>query len=771
MGRAAGDFDVLATHPPEQKLGSVSQGEIEAALQRILASDPFVRSERLTRFLSYIVHKTLAGESSELKEYHLGMAVCGRKAGYDPRTDPVVRVEARRLRAALDLYYANEGRECQVQILLPRGGYIPHFEPRTIQGLAAPTEVEGSTAASHRQKRWIVVAALSAAIVVCVAGVLVGRHQFNGRVVGSDGTIVVAEFTNSTGEPIFDHALRQGLVAQLEQSPYLSLLPDTQVAQTMALMDKPVDSPFTVNVAREVCQRNGKSVVVDGSIAPLGNQYVLELNAIDCHTGAILAAEQMQADGKEQVLAALAKEASDLRKKLGESLASVQKYDAPPESVTTPSLEALQAYSLGFQVHVVKLDENGAAQLFQRAIAIDPNFAMAYARLAVCEINLGEVGAAAENLRKAYDLRSRVSEHEGLFILSLYHEFVTGDLDQARKTYELRAQIFPRDDIPIGNAGNVYFLLGQYDKALEATQEALKRNPGSRIWNGNLVNAYIALNRIPEAKAAAARATEQHLESPWLHICLYLIAYEENNPQAMAQESEKIHQEGEFEDILLYYQAQAKASEGKLQESRVLSQRAVDQALHEGQRDTAALYFAQAALNEAWAGNREQAMQLATKGLRLSASRESGAVAGIALAISGYGQEARHIADDLEQRFPNSTIVRNDYVPVIRAASALHANKNVEQPENIVEMLAPATQIELGSHTVERVGYLTCYPIYFRGEAYLAEHNATKAASEFQRILDHPQLTLTDPVRMAAAQGLAHANELSKNLARTAVLK
>jgi tetratricopeptide (TPR) repeat protein len=188
----------------------------------------------------------------------------------------------------------------------------------------------------------------------------------------------------------------------------------------------------------------------------------------------------------------MAKSAAKLRRKLGESLTSVEKYDAPPENVTTPSLEALQAYSLGFEVHVVRLDEAAAAELFQRAIALDPKFAMAYARLAVCDINLGELGQAADNLRKAYELRNRVSEHEGLFILSLYHEFVTGDLEEARKTYELRSQIYAHDDIPIGNAGNVYFLLGQYDKALEATQEALRRNPGSRIWNGNLVSSYLA---------------------------------------------------------------------------------------------------------------------------------------------------------------------------------------------------------------------------------------------------------------------------------------
>jgi tetratricopeptide (TPR) repeat protein len=738
-----------------------SSDDVKEALRRILASEPFLRSERLTHFLTYIVEKSQQGQSSDLKEYSIGVEVCGRKASYDTRTDPVVRVEARRLRSALDLYYANGENEDAVQIAIPKGGYIPYFSSRKAAEPPTPeTEISAPTPVSSRIGRWRWLLASVAALLLA-GGIYFFWNQLNRLYAANTSTLVLADFTNTTGEVIFDNALRQGLAAQLEQSPYLSLLSDAQVAQTLALMGKEKDTRLTLDLAREVCERTGKAVVIDGSIAALGSQYVVGLRAINCHTGEILDTEQTQANGKEHVLDAMAKSAAKLRRKLGESLASVQKYDAPPENVTTPSLEALQAYSLGFEVHVVKLDEAAAAGLFQRAIALDPKFAMAYARLAVCDINLGELGQAAENLRKAYGLRDHVSEHEELFILSLYHEFVTGDLDAARKTYELRSRIYAHDDIPVGNSGNVYFLLGQYDKALEATQEALRRNPGSRIWNGNLVSSYLALGRFPEAKAAAESARARQLDSPWLHICLYLIAYEQTDSQGMVQEAAQLKTASEFEDIMLYYQAQAAAREGRLNESRSLSDRAVQMTLLAKQPDSASLYMAQAAMNDAWAGNRNEARLEAQKALQLSSGREGEAVAAVALAVAGDSAEALRLANDLANRFPDNTMMRDQYLPTIRAAAALHSGAPVNNPEAILNELASAAPTEFGSHAMDRVAFLTCYSIYFRGEAYLANHQGAQAAAEFQKILDHPQLTLADPVSAMAMLGLARASELS----------
>ena len=581
-------------------------------------------------------------------------------------------------------------------------------------------------------------------------------------------TLVLADFTNTTGDVIFDHALRQGLAAQLGQSPYLSLLSDAEVAQTLALMGREKDARLTPDLAREVCERTGKSVVIDGSIIVLGNQYVLGLRASNCHTGEVLDTEQAQADSKEHVLDAMAKSAATLRRRMGESLASVQKYDAPPEEVTTASLEALQAYSLGFRVHVVKLDEAGAAELFRRAIALDPKFAMAYARLAVCNINMGEEAQAAENLRSAYGLRDHVSEHEGLFILSLYHEFVTGNLDEARKTYELRSQIYSHDDIPIGNSGNVYFLLGQYDQALDVTQEALRRNPGSRIWNGNLISALMAMQKFPEAKAAATSAQARQLDSPWLHLYLYLIAYQQADEAEMTRQAAQLKGVPGFQGILLDYRAQAAAREGRLNEARSISAQAVEFALTDKEPDSAALYLAQAAMNDAWAGNRAQARQQARKALQISSGREGEAVAAVALAVAGDSAEALRLASDLARRFPENTMVHDQYVPTIRAAAALHSGAPVSNPGAILDELAPALPNEFGSHAMDRVAFLTCYSIYFRGEAYLAGGQGAPAVAEFQKILAHPQLTLTDPVSAMATLGLARAYELSGDRAKSA---
>ncbi len=760
--------------PKSENLESLSRSlpsdEVQEALRRILASDPFLRSERLTHFLRYIVEKTLQGQSGDLKEYHIGVEVCGRKESYDTRTDPVVRVEARRLRSALDLYYAHEGKEEAARISLPKGGYVPCFSS---QEAASPPPAEISPAQisppepiANRNRGWRWQLAAFATLLVA-GGLYFFWSEVYNRPAANSSTLVLADFTNTTGDVIFDHALRQGLAAQLEQTPYLSLLSDAEVAQTLALMGKDKDTRLTGDLAREVCERTGKAVVIDGSIASLGNEYVLGLRAINCHTGEILDTEQAQADSKEHVLDAMAKIATKLRHHLGESLASLQEYDAPPENVTTASLEALQAYSLGFQVHVVKLDEAGAAELFRRAIALDPKFAMAYARLAVCNLNMGELGQAADNLRSAYDLRKQVSQHEQLFILSLYHEYVTGNLDEARKTYELRSQIYAYDDIPIGNAGNVYFQLGLFDRALEATQEALRRNPGSRIWNGNLVSSYLALGKLPEAKAAAESARDRKLDSPWLHICLYLIAYEQKDPQEMVQQAAQLKGALDLKDILLDYQAQAAAREGRLNEARAISAQAAAMALEAKQPDSASLYLAQAALNDAWAGNRSLARQQAQKALQLSSGREGEAIAGVAFALAGDSAEALRVANDLAKRFSENTMVRDQYVPMIRAAAALHSGAPISNAGAILNELTPALPGEFGSHAMERVAYLTCYSIYFRGETYLVAGHGEQAATEFQKILDHPQLTLTDPVSAMAILGLARAYELSGDHAKS----
>jgi eukaryotic-like serine/threonine-protein kinase len=738
--------------------------EVREQLHRILVSDPFQRSERLTSFLTFIVEETLEGRQSELKEYRVGIMVCGRRESYDTRTDPVVRVEARRLRSAIEMYYAQEGCNDPILISLPKGGYVPSFSLRQVIAEPSPLPepvVIREPVPPRRKTSAAVVLIVVAVVLAAMAGTYILWHMWHSRHSASANTIVLAEFTNTTGDAVFDDALRQGLSAQLEQSPYLNILSDARIVQTLSLMGKPANSRLTPEVAREVCERTGEQAVIEGSISKLGSQYVIGIKAVNCQTGDSLAEVQASAAAKEQVLEAMAKGATKLRHKLGESLASVKKYDAPPENVTTPSLEALQSYSMGFQVHVVSLDEARAAELFQRAVTLDPNFAMAYARLAVCYGNLGELGKAIESMRKAYDLREHVNEHEKLFILSLYHQYVTGNLEEARKTYEVRAQIYPYDDIPIGNVGNVYFALGQYDKAVADTQEAMRRNSGSRIWSGNLVGSYIALGQLKEAKAAAESARSRQLDSSWLHLCLYLTAFLQKDAQGMQQEASQLKNAAGFDDELLYYQAQAAARTGRLNESRGRSLLAVELAQQAGQPDSAAVYMAAAALNDAWAGNTAAAQNEAEKALEISSSRDGEAIAAVALAMTGNKDKALHLADDLSRRFPEDTLVRCHFVPAIRSAAVLYSSAADKDPGKALDELAAAAPYEMGSQAIIRVAFLTCYPVYLRGQAYLELKQGPQAAAEFQKILDHPQLTLTDPVGAMARLGLARAYALS----------
>lgn len=740
----------------------IPEEEVRGQLRRILGSTLFLRSERLSRFLSFVVEETLQGRQSELKEYQVGVQVCGRNKSYDPRTDPVVRVEARRLRSTLDTYYVEDGLEDAVLISLPKGGYVPCFAPRP---QTASAERDIPPPRPHR--KWALAVAGTAVVALTASGTGLFWYRHNRPRLLETDTVVLADYVNTTGDPVFDGALRHGLAAQLEQSPYLNLLSEAQAAQTLALMGQSKQARLTPELAHQVCERTGGTATIEGSISTLGRQYVLGLKAVNCHTGDLLAEEQTLAGNKEQVLTAMASGAAKLRRKLGESLASVQKNDAPPESVTTPSLEALQAYSLGFNVHVVSLDEAQAAALFQRAVVLDPHFAMAYARLAVCYANLGESNRTIEAMRKAYELRDRVSEHEKLFILSLYHQFVTGDLEEARRTYELRAQLYPHDDIPIGNLGNVYFSLGRYDQALAATREALRRNPGSRIWNGNLVSIYVALQQLTQAKSAADDARARQLDSPWLHLWLYLTAYQQGDASGMEREASQLKDVPSYGNTLLYYRAQAAARAGRMEESRSLSQQAAELAQHEGQPDSAALYTAEAALNEAWAGNAAPARRLAAKALQISHGRDEEVVAAVALALAGDPAQAQRLAGDLARRFPEDTIVRFHSLPTIHAALALRGNAATAVSGKVLETLAAARPYEFGSQAMSRVAFLTAYPVYFRGEAYLAAHQGGLAAKEFQKLLDRPQLTLTDPVGAMATLGLARAFALSGDKAKS----
>ncbi|MGC2450287.1 MAG: hypothetical protein WA477_21740, partial [Candidatus Sulfotelmatobacter sp.] len=435
--------------------------------------------------------------------------------------------------------------------------------------------------------------------ILLVAGVIASVFYFRSRSgarLTEKDTVVLAEFTNTTGDPVFDGTLRQGLSAQLEQSPFLNLLSDQRIAQTLTLMAQPKDARLTRELAREVCERTASAAAIEGSISSLGSQYVVGLKAVNCRSGDVLANEQATAGGKEQVLKALGEAATKIREKLGESLTSLQKYDAPAESVTTPSLEALQAYSLGYQAMVVKNDAATAVSLFQRAVSLDPNFAMAYARLGTSYGNLGgQAARAAENIRKAYELRERVSEREKFYIASHYEHYVTGNLEAARKTYELSAQTYPRDEGPTTNLGAIYGQLGAYDKALAAALESFKLNPGSGLSYANLVSDYLNVNRLDEARATALEAQAHNLDNPQIHFALYGIDFLQQDAAGMEREVAGLMGKPGFEDVMLGNESDTAAYSGQFAKARELTRRASDSAQHADEKETAAGYEAEAA--------------------------------------------------------------------------------------------------------------------------------------------------------------------------------
>jgi eukaryotic-like serine/threonine-protein kinase len=610
-----------------------------------------------------------------------------------------------------------------------------------------------------RRQLWpmVTVAAVLLAL-LAAGGVFYFRHS--PKLTEKD-TIVLADFTNTTGDTVFDSTLRQGLSAQLEQSPFLNLLSDERIAQTLALMAQPKDARLTRELAREVCQRTASAARIEGSISSLGSQYVVGLKAVNCRTGDVIANEQAPASGKEQVLKALGEAATKMREKLGESLASVQKYDAPPERVTTPSLEAMQAYSLGNQAWVIKGDDSSAISLFQRAVNLDPNFAMAYARLATAYSNQGQTGRVAENMRKAYELREqRVSEREKFYIASHYEDYVTGNLEAARKTYELWAQTYPRDDIPPNNLGQIYSELGDHDKALAAAQEAMKLVPGSGVNHTNLLSSYVQVNRLDEARAAAKEAQAHNLDNPSIHLNLYLIDFLQHDAAGMEREAAGLMGKPGFEDSMLGAESDTAAYSGQFAKARELTRRASESAQRADEKETAAAYEAEGAAREALVGNISQAKQQGQTALTLSPGRDVEAVSAVALGLAGEAAQATRLADDLAKRFPEDTIVRLEYLPMIHASVALQGRSAAKA----IEALAPAAPYELGS-PAQAIAF-ALYPVYLRGEAYLAAHQGNAAAAEFQKILDHAGVVQNEPIGALAHLGIGRAYALSRDAAK-----
>ncbi len=618
-------------------------------------------------------------------------------------------------------------------------------------------KLPASPAPRKRLLLWI--AGAAALIVIAAAGAAYFFLHRRAPKLTEKDTIVLADFTNTTGDPVFDGALRQGLSSQLEQSPFLSLISDERIAQTLALMSQPKDARLTRELTREVCQRTASAATIEGSISSLGSQYVLGLNAINCHTGDLLAQEQATANGKEQVLKGLGDAATKLRGKLGESLASVQKYDAPLPDVTTPSLEALQALSLGGRATGAS-DYAAAISFSQRAVNLDPNFAMAYVVLGLNYSNLGELGRAAESTRKAYELRGRTSQREKLYISAFYQDSVTGNLEADRSAFELMAQTYPREDVSQVFLSVIYGQLGAYGKQLRAAQEAVRLNPGSANNYGNLVGAYLALSRPDETKATAQEAHTHNLDGPSLRQVLYLVDFLEHDAAGMDREAAGLMGKSGYEDEMLYSKSDTAAYAGEFGKARELTRRAVDSAQRADEKEVAAGYKAEAAVREALVGNVALAKQQAQAALALANGRDPEGISAIALGLAGDSTQGARLAGDLAKRFPEDTIAQSQYLPMIHCVIAVRSGDTGKA----VEALAAAEPYELGQGTNVLRFYL--YPVYLRGEAYLAAKQGSAAAVEFQKILDHPGVVVNGPIGALAHLGLGRAYALTDENAK-----
>jgi DNA-binding winged helix-turn-helix (wHTH) protein/tetratricopeptide (TPR) repeat protein len=623
----------------------------------------------------------------------------------------------------------------------------------------APEPVETQPAlppSAHAKPKWWkwLLPAGAAAAIAALGLLLLPRHHQTIPLTETD-TVVLADFANSTGDPAFDGTLRQGLAIQLEQSPFLSLISEDRIKQEMAMMGRPGDARLTGEIAREVCQRTGSTAVIDGSIASLGSQYVLGLKAVNCHTGDSLAEEQATVESKERVLKALSDAAAKLRAKLGETLSTVQKFDTPLEQATTPSFEALRAYSLG-EMAKAGDDPAAAVPFFERAIRLDSNFAMAYAKLGTSYRSLIESSLGTENLQKAYDLRDRVSDQEKFYIESYYFEVVTGDLEKARQVDELWAQIYSRDWTPRIGLWVIYTDLGQYDKALGVVRESIRLHPNANGYC-NLVLSYLILNRLQEARSAAEEAQAKQLDSPALHFILYRLAFLQNDAAGMAREVAWVAGKPRVEDNLLAREAETAAYSGQLEKARELSRRAVASAVRAEENEVAAMYEDSAALREALFGNAVEGRQRAAAALVVSNGLNAQQGAALALAVAGDAKRAQVLADDLATRFPANTLVRFNFIPTIAAQVELIRN----DPLKAVETLEAAAPYELGSPF--GVGL---YPVYVRGQAYLAAHRGIEASAEFEKIIEHRGVVVNRPTGALAHLGLARAYAMQGETAK-----
>ena len=616
---------------------------------------------------------------------------------------------------------------------------------------------EQSKGAEHREGLKTLPYRSVAAALIILALAIGGYFYFHRTpTLTEKDTIVLADFANTTGDNVFDDSLRQALAAQLNQSPFLNILSDGKVRATLQLMGRPTDEHLTQAISQEICQRAGGKAVLAGSISQVGGRYNLILNAVNCLTGDTFATAQAGASSKDGVLDTLGKVGSEIRGKLGESLGSIQKFNVPVEAATTSSLEALHAYSLGVQTGNTRGDAESIS-FFKQAVALDPNFAVAYAKLGVVYGNMGQPKLSMENIEKAYSFRDRISEREKLYVTGHYFDEVTGELDKALANYAIWEREYPNDYSPYINSAVIYVNFGQYDKATEQARKSVEIEPDGVLGYSALMNAYTGQNRLDEAKNVANQAFANKLDEIGLRGGVYNLAFLQDDAAGMEKQFSWAVGKPGVEDAFFGIQAETEARHARLTKSRELLVRAMSSARSNDLTETVALYQSYSAMHDALFGEFANAQKEMDAALAIAKSTNIEIFAGLVFARSGNAARASTFADQLNKEFPVNTLVQAVWVPVTHAGVEMSRNN----PEKAIEELQAASPYDLGDEPP--VGSM--YAVFVRGEAYLQAHRGKEAAAEFQKMIDHRGVALNSLAGALAHLGLARAYVLQGDTA------
>jgi len=602
--------------------------------------------------------------------------------------------------------------------------------------------------------RWKLVAPVALAIIVLAAAAFHYYHPPS-KLTDKD-TIVLADFNNRTGDPLFDDTLRQALAIQLEQSPLLNVLSDQKMNATLKLMNQEPGERITPELAREVCQRTNSKALLEGSITSLGSVYLIGLKAVDCQTGDSLGSAEVEAEGREKVVKALSQVSDTLRGKLGESLASTEKRAKPLDEATTSSLEALQAYTQGTRAAHEQGDQEALPYL-ERAVELDPNFARAYAALGASYMALEQPGLALPNYKKAFELRDRVSERERLYIEGMYYLNVTGELEKAAQMFREYVQAFPNDSEAHGWLGFTYYALGQWDKSASECRESLRLNPDDGYIASLLMADDLALNRLESARTVYQQGLARKLQNSFPDSIMYYVAFAERDAPGMQRYFDAAMGKPGIEDILLTMQSDTEIYYGHLGKAREFSQRAVEAARKNGAKESAAFWLAYAALHEGELGNAPEAAKQADAALSLAPGRDVRVLAAMALACAGKTAEATKLADGLNQEFPLDTLMKSYVLPIIRGLLAVDRG----QGEQALKLLEATNGYEFAAPQAFMNTQPPVFPFYLRGQAYLKARQGQMAEAAFQKMIAFRWMNY--PLAALARLGLARAYALQGN--------